>query len=99
MTDDQREIQRKLRVLPHANRIGGVSKTCRYFGIAPSCFYRWRAAYREHGPHGLRPADYPVNSQALLLSPYRPRYRCCIPLGSLETAEHLACEVQPDRRV
>ena len=29
----QREIQRKLRVLQHAERTGQVSKTCRYFGI------------------------------------------------------------------
>ncbi len=34
MTDDKREIQRKLRVLLHAEKIGSVSKVCRYFGIA-----------------------------------------------------------------
>jgi len=32
MTDDQREIRRKLRVLEHAESSGDVSKTCRYFG-------------------------------------------------------------------
>ena len=54
MTDDQREIQRKLRVLQHADKIGCVSKTCRYFGIAQSSFYRWRAAYRSQGEEGLK---------------------------------------------
>ena len=33
MTDDQREIRRKLRILEHAESSGDVSKTCRYFGI------------------------------------------------------------------
>jgi len=33
MTRDQHEIRRKLRVLEHADKIGDVSKTCRYFGI------------------------------------------------------------------
>lgn len=56
MTDDQREIQRKFRVLQHAEKIGSVSKTCRYFGIAQSSFYRWRAAYRKHGDEGLKNA-------------------------------------------
>ncbi len=34
MTKDQREIQRKLRILRHAEEIGHVAKICRYFGIA-----------------------------------------------------------------
>lgn len=38
MTDGQRGIQRKLRVLQHAERIGCVSKTCRYLGIALQAF-------------------------------------------------------------
>ena len=29
----EREVQRKLRVLLHAERLGQVAKTCRYFGI------------------------------------------------------------------
>lgn len=56
MTDNQREIQRKLRVLQHADKIGCVSKTCRYFGIGKSSFYRWRAAYRSRGEEGLKNA-------------------------------------------
>lgn len=54
MNQDQREIQRKLRVLEHADRIGSIAKTCRYFGIGRASFYRWRDAYRRHGVEGLR---------------------------------------------
>jgi transposase InsO family protein len=53
MTDDQREIRRKLRVLEHAEESGDVSRTCRYFGIGRATFYRWRHAYRVHGEAGL----------------------------------------------
>ena len=53
MSKDQREIQRKLRILRHADETGHVAKTCRYFGVARSSFYRWREAYRKHGDAGL----------------------------------------------
>ena len=42
MNKDQQEIQRKLRILKHADEIGSVVKKCRYFGIGRSSFYRWR---------------------------------------------------------
>jgi hypothetical protein len=41
MTKEDRDIQRKLKVLRHAEKIGDVGKTCRYFGIGRSSFYRW----------------------------------------------------------
>ena len=53
MTKDQREIQRKLRILRYAADIGDVAKTYRYFGIGRSSFYRWRNAYCERGEAGL----------------------------------------------
>jgi len=53
VSKDGREIARKLRVLPHADMVGDVSKTCRYFGVGRSSFYRWRTAYRKHGEAGL----------------------------------------------
>lgn len=31
--EDEREVQRKLRILQHAEKIGHVANTCRYFGI------------------------------------------------------------------
>ena len=33
MNNVDRDIQRKLRALRHAEQIGDISKTCRYFGI------------------------------------------------------------------
>ena len=64
MNNDQREIRRKLRILVHADRIGDVSKTCRYFGIGRASFYRWRHAYQGNGEAGLNnarpvPHNYP----------------------------------------
>ena len=54
MTTDEREINRKRRILNHADESGNVAKTCRYFGIPRSLFYVWRNAYRQHGDEGLR---------------------------------------------
>jgi len=53
MTKDQREIQRKLRILRHAKETGHIANTCRYFGVGRSSFYRWRKAYSERGEAGL----------------------------------------------
>src|SRR6516165_10926155 len=48
-----REVDHKLRVLQHADKIGDVGKACRYFGVGRASFYRWRTAYRQHGLAGL----------------------------------------------
>lgn len=56
MTNEERDIQRKLRVLQHAEKIGNARKACRYFGVGRSSFYRWREAYRRHGEAGLKNA-------------------------------------------
>lgn len=56
MTNEERDIQRKLRVLQHAEKIGNARKACRYFGVGRSSFYRWRNAYRKHGEAGLKNA-------------------------------------------
>ena len=53
MNKDQREIQRKLRILRDAEEIVHVAKACRYFGIGRASFYRWRKAYAERGEAGL----------------------------------------------
>ena len=54
MTHEEREIHRKKRILEHAERMGNINKTCRYFGVARSTFYLWRDRYRELGEEGLR---------------------------------------------
>ena len=41
MNEEQRLVQKRMRVLEHAKKTGNVRKTCRYFGIARSSFYRW----------------------------------------------------------
>jgi transposase InsO family protein len=53
MTKEDRDIQRKLKVLRHAEKTGHVAKTCRYFGVGRSSFYRWKAAYEQSGETGL----------------------------------------------
>ena len=56
MTNEERDIQRKLKVLQHAEKIGNACKACRYFGVGRSSFYRWRDAYQKHGEAGLKNA-------------------------------------------
>ncbi len=53
MTNEQREIKRKKRVLEYAERHGNVKITCRRFGIARSTFYLWRERFRKSGDQGL----------------------------------------------
>jgi hypothetical protein len=49
MTREDRDIQRKLKVLRHAEKTGHVARTCRYFGVGLSSFYRRKAAYEQRG--------------------------------------------------
>ena len=53
MTKEERDIQRKLRVLRYAEKTGDVARTCRYFDVGRSSFYRWKAAYEQRGEAGL----------------------------------------------
>lgn len=53
MTKEERDIQRKLKVLRQAEKTGHVARTCRYFGVGRSSFYRWKAAYDQCGEAGL----------------------------------------------
>jgi transposase-like protein len=50
-----KEVERRKRILDHANATENVAKTCRYFGIARTSFYRWREEYSKHGVDGLVP--------------------------------------------
>ena len=56
MTNEERDIKRKLRVLQHAEKFGNARKACRYFGVGRSSFYLWREAYQKHGEAGLKNA-------------------------------------------
>ena len=42
MTEDQREIRRKKRVIEYSEKNGDIKTACRRFGIAKSTFYVWR---------------------------------------------------------
>jgi transposase InsO family protein len=53
MNEEQRIVQKRLRVLEHAQKTGNARKTCRYFGIARSSFYRWKRAFDRDGESGL----------------------------------------------
>ena len=54
MTEDQREIRRKKRVIEYAEKNGNIKTACRRFGIARSTYYLWRDRYRESGEEGLK---------------------------------------------
>ncbi len=54
VTEDQREIKRKKRVIEYAEKNGNIKTACRRFGIARSTFYLWRDRFRESGDEGLR---------------------------------------------
>jgi len=58
MKAEESEIRRKRRVLEHAVESGNVAKTCRYFGVPRTSFYRWRNAYQEHGEEGRTAIDW-----------------------------------------
>ena len=53
MTQEQRDIKRKLAVLEHARASGNVAKTARHFGISRQGYYKWKKAYDEFGEAGL----------------------------------------------
>jgi transposase InsO family protein len=53
MTQQQRDIKRKLAVLRHAEESGNVALTARRFGIWRQCYYTWERAYEERGEEGL----------------------------------------------
>jgi len=53
MSTNQREINRRLRILKHARETGNVALTCRFFGIGRSTFYEWRARFDKGGLESL----------------------------------------------
>lgn len=53
MTQAQRDIRRKLKVLSYAEEICNIIKACRYFGISRQSYYAWKKALKEKGEAGL----------------------------------------------
>ena len=62
----KRDIRRKLKILEHAEKIGNVRKTCRYYEISRTSFYNWKKCYTANGETGL------INSKPC---PENPRLR------------------------
>jgi transposase InsO family protein len=50
---EQRDINRKLRILNHAKESGNISQTCRYFGICRETYYKWKRALERGGERAL----------------------------------------------
>ncbi|MFC3052340.1 IS481 family transposase [Kordiimonas pumila] len=53
MTNDEKEIRRKLAVLKRTEEVGSAAKAYRYYGIPKTTYFRWKKAYRAHGEQGL----------------------------------------------
>ena len=50
-----RNQRRRLGVIRHAEEVThNVAKTCRYFGISRTAFYRWYERYQMYGEEGLK---------------------------------------------
>lgn len=57
MTEQElaRSAARRLAIIRHADEVtGSVAKTCRYYGISRTAFYRWYRRYESEGVDGLR---------------------------------------------
>lgn len=62
MIRNDREIQRTLKILTHAEETGHVGRTSRYFGTGRASFYRSKAALERHGePAQVRKKPIPKN--------------------------------------
>jgi transposase len=51
--EQQREINRKLKILKEAEKCNNISFACRHYGISRVTFYRWQRHYRQCGDKGL----------------------------------------------
>ncbi|HEY1762998.1 MAG TPA: helix-turn-helix domain-containing protein, partial [Acidimicrobiales bacterium] len=51
----QRIVRHRLAVIRHAQEIShNVQKTCRYYGVSRSWYYKWLERYNREGEVGLR---------------------------------------------
>ena len=48
MSNEQREIHRKKRIIEYAECIGNILKFYRYFGVARSTFDLWRDRFLDY---------------------------------------------------
>ncbi len=83
-TNQERDVQRKIKVLHYAEQSGCVAKTCRYFGIGRASFYRWRSAFQSRGKAGF------VNAKPIPKNPANQ-----IPLEIVDKVLHLRRTYHP----
>ncbi|MDO3651316.1 helix-turn-helix domain-containing protein [Nocardia mangyaensis] len=48
-----KEVKIRLKWIQHYQKTKNISKTCRYFGISRTTFYKWYKRYKEEGIEGL----------------------------------------------
>ena len=53
MNQKERDVQRKLRILKHAEDGGSAVKTCPYLGVGRASFYCGKVLYKNNGEAGL----------------------------------------------
>ncbi|ADY73016.1 Integrase catalytic region [Desulfurobacterium thermolithotrophum DSM 11699] len=49
-----RNVKRRLKWIEYYHKTGNARKTCRYFGISPTTFYKWKKRYDKYGIEGLQ---------------------------------------------
>lgn len=80
MSRGERDNQRKLKVLRHAEKSGHVAGTCRYFGVGKSSFYRWKFACEKLGRrrvHCSKPSALEPSNKTFSITSYS-RFPFCI---------------------
>ncbi len=73
MSENQREINRRLSILRLAREHGNIAMTCRYFGIGKSTFYVWRARFEKDGVNGLAKFHWHVEDTGVRHVYIKPR--------------------------
>ncbi|WP_457634891.1 helix-turn-helix domain-containing protein, partial [Persephonella sp.] len=48
-----REVKVRLKWIEHYQKTRNISKTCRYYGISRTTFYKWYKRYQKEGIEGL----------------------------------------------
>lgn len=49
----EQEIRNKQKIFEYANKVGNISKACRYYGISRETYYEWQRRYKDRGESGL----------------------------------------------
>ena len=58
MTAKQKLTQKRLTLLQLAEKLGNVSKACRFHKVSRSQFYEYKRAFQEHGFEGNFGPEY-----------------------------------------